>query len=140
MYHIFSRNKVETKEELDKLDLTNNIVFKKSFYGNYCVFNINTFEKSQNQDYLLNSIISSKQDINEVLLYNSPRKLYFDIEKLYENTDEMVEEKEFIFNNFEKDIKKYIKSVEEEINVEDIEILYIDASGYTKDENKFKFL
>jgi hypothetical protein len=135
---MFSRNKIETKEDLDKLDLTNNIVFKKSFYGSYCIFNINAFEKSQNQDYLLNSIISSKQDINEVLLYNSPRKIYFDIEKLYESTDEMVAGKEFIFNNFENDIKKYIKSVEEYIDVEDIEILYVDASGYTKEEKKYK--
>lgn len=129
---------ISTKDQIEKINSKNKLIFKKSFYGPYYVYDISYFNNYQKQMYFLKNIKKSDIDYNETLLCNSPRKLYFDIDYVFNTLDELNKNKELFIKNFQEDLKKYIKHIDTNINIDDIRILFMDASGFTNEKNKYK--
>lgn len=128
---------IKTKEQLEEQNIDNKIIFKESFYGDYYIYNIDYFNQKE-KNFLLKKIFKSYKDWNEVLSHNTNRKIYFDIEHIYDTLEEMDTSKKIIIKELEEDIKQYILHIDKEANIKDINVLFMDASGFTKEKNKYK--
>jgi hypothetical protein len=126
------------KDELEKTNTKDKIIFKKSFYGDYYVYDINYFDNKFISNNFLKEISKSYIDYNEVLTNNTRRKIYFDIDYTYDKIEEMIQSRDKFVKNFETDFKKYILHIDNYVNVDDIKIIFMDASGYTKEKQKYK--
>lgn len=110
------------KDELEKQNLDNKIIFKMGFYGKYHIYDIDYFNKDTIKQFC-KKIINSNIDYNEVLMNNTSRKIYFDIDYMYDTNDEMIKSRDIFIKNFETDLKKYILYIDKNIDIKKIEII-----------------
>lgn len=127
------------KSQLIDLNLKNCIILKETFYGNFHTKDINNLFNKSEQLKLFHNIYLSNKDWNEVLLSNSRKRIYFDLDKTYTTKIDLINNINKIIPQFDKNLKEFLMDLSNSMKISNnFEIIYSDASGYNKKENNYK--
>jgi hypothetical protein len=125
------------KDKIINLNLQNSILLRKKFYGPFLKTKINDLISIPQKVNFANFIYKSNHDLNEVLLINSRRRIYLDIDNTYQEKSKMLEDIKNIIPQLNLDLKIFLSKYFN-IDKNEFNIIYSNASGYNKKDNNYK--